>query len=242
MCRMFLCHGNFGEDAGRLFLALSETAKNDPLLVKAGSTWTSHSDGWGMAMLTGGSISLEKHREPIYENSVPEIISSGTILAHARKASPGEPLGNAFSHPFYAEDKRYIVLLAHNGSLDKHRIANCDPKCYEHNTDSGLFLSYIMTFSGTMKERFERAVFESLKNGVFGKLTNILIVALDKLTMSEELFYFSHNASHSEYGDLYLIEGKGWVGVFSSSILISEHFPASVSRKKVVYDTVMVLL
>ncbi|CAC12581.1 conserved hypothetical protein [Thermoplasma acidophilum] len=239
MCRMFLCHGNFGEDAGRLFLALSETAKNDPLLVKAGSTWTSHSDGWGMAMLSDGSIRFEKHSRPVYEDSVPTIISSGTVLAHARKASPGEPLGNAFSHPFYAEDERYIVLLAHNGSLDKHRIANCDPKCYDRNTDSGLFLSYIMTFPGTVKERFERAIFESLKNGVFGKLTNLLVVALDKFTMIEERLYFSHNASRSEYGDLYLVNGRGWTGVFSSSILMSAHFPAYVSKSKVENDTVM---
>lgn len=231
MCRMFMISGNFGNDATSIYSSLREVAERDPVLVGSNSSWSSHSDGWGMVSLERDSIVYRRELAPIYRSNIPDIPSSGIVLAHARAASPGEPHGAIHSHPYQHSDSRYTVFLTHNGSLKKDKLAMELGVDYMFDTDSNLFLKYIISMKGDIQERLQKSIDKAIDKEMFGKLTNIFVIAISNEDFQVDCLYYSYNPTKDEYGNLYEVYGDGWAGIFSSSIIEAAHFPAKTRNK-----------
>ncbi len=107
---------------------LASTSRYDPLLPTTSPG--GHSDGWGIAVHDTGSnnVLFYKSGEPFYtntlfyENIVRNLRCTCKGIIHIRRASPGEPLGLVYAHPFIAEAKG-LLALAHNGGVDKRILA-----------------------------------------------------------------------------------------------------------------------
>ncbi len=108
---------------------LASISRYDPLLPTTSPG--GHDDGWGMAIHDRGSnnVVFYKTSEPFYANMlfyesiVKNLRCTCKGVVHIRKASPGEPLGLVYAHPFVAEVKGFVAL-AHNGGVDKNVLAN----------------------------------------------------------------------------------------------------------------------
>jgi predicted glutamine amidotransferase len=146
MCRMFAYAGDSREDLTQLVGALSEAAKRDTVAEKVPLKDTVHDDGWGFAVYSKRGLTYHRAGRPIFREDVALPPTEGEILAvfHARQATPGNPVGERYSHPLLAETHNGLTLLAHNGSLCKDRLAerlhfagNLD-----RITDSELILRY----------------------------------------------------------------------------------------------------
>ncbi|MGC8609196.1 MAG: class II glutamine amidotransferase [Thermoplasmata archaeon] len=222
---MFIMNGNFGNDSALAYRSLREVAERDPVQVRNNASWTAHSDGWGMVSIQKNSIVYRRELTPIYRSEIPEIPTAGIIMAHVRKASQREPVGTVYSHPYESSDSRYTVFLAHNGSLNKEKIGSKLGMDSRFFTDSAMFLRYIMSEEGDIQERLQKSIGESIKNKIFGSLTNIFIIAISNADFKTDCFYYSYNPAENEYGKLYEVYGDGWSGVFSSSIIESTYFP-----------------
>lgn len=125
MCRMFAYAGDSRGDLKRLVNALSEAAKRDTVAEKVPLKDTVHADGWGFAVYSKRGLTYHRSSRPIFGEDVALPPTDGEIFAvfHARQVTPGNPVGERFSHPFLAETHDGLVLLAHNGSLYKDRLA-----------------------------------------------------------------------------------------------------------------------
>lgn len=231
MCRMFMMSGNFGNDSSNIYSSLREVAERDPVLMRSNSSWSSHSDGWGMVSLERDSIVYRRGLSPIYRSKIPDIPSSGIFLTHARAASPEEPRGAIHSHPYQYSDSRYTVFLTHNGSLKKDKIAMKLEVDYKFDTDSNLFLKYIMSMKGDLWERLQQSIDDAINEEIFGKLTNIFVIAISNENFQTDCFYYSYNPTGYEYGNLYEVYGNGWTGIFSSSIIEAVHFPTKTKKR-----------
>ncbi|MGC8506437.1 MAG: hypothetical protein ACP5NK_07020, partial [Thermoplasmata archaeon] len=94
-----------------------------------------------------------------------------------------------------------------------------------------LFLKYIMSMKGDFQERFQQSIDEAINKEMFGKLTNIFVIAISNENFHVDCSYYSYNPTKYEYGSLYEVYGKGWTGIFSSSIIEAVHFPAETKNK-----------
>ncbi len=237
---MFMIAGNFGNDAESIYKSLREVAERDPVLVREKSNWLSHSDGWGIVTISNDKIEHVRSSKPVFESDSPELINSGIMLMHARKASPGEPAGALMSHPYVYSDNDYTVFLAHNGSLNKNVLAQkLGIKSVDHDTDSSVFLKYMMSNDGNIGERFQKAIRECKENDVFKELTNIFVISVSKDDFKTRCFYYSHNVTNREYGKLYKVHGNGWTGIFSSSIIEANSFPAETEKNEIEYEKIL---
>ncbi len=237
---MFMITGNFGNDTESIYKSLREVAERDPVLVREKSSWSSHSDGWGIVSIGTSKIGHVRSSQPLFESGIPELINSGIMLMHARKASSGEPAGTLMSHPYVYSDNDYTVFLAHNGSLNKNVLAQkLGIDNVDHDTDSSVFLTYMMSNKGNVGERLQKAIKESRENDVFKKLTNLFVISVSKDDFKTQCFYYSHNVTDREYGKLYKVYGKGWTGIFSSSITEAKNFPAETEKNGVDYEKVL---
>jgi glutamine amidotransferase len=143
---MFAYAGDSREDLTRLVSALSEAAKSDTVAEKVPLKNTVHDDGWGFAVYSKRGLTYHRSGRPIFREDVALPPTDGKMFAvfHARQATPGNPVGERFSHPFLAENHNGLVLLAHNGSLYKDRLAEMLHFAGDLNriTDSELVLQY----------------------------------------------------------------------------------------------------
>ena len=122
---MFAYAGSSREELERLVSALQEAAKRDPIAEKAHLRKSIHSDGWGYAMYSDRKLTYHRSGRPIFEEGIVLPPTGGRMLAifHARQASVGNPRGEKFSHPFCSDAEDGLILLAHNGTLDKGKLA-----------------------------------------------------------------------------------------------------------------------
>ncbi len=125
MCRMFAYAGNSREDLARLVGALSKAAKRDTVAERVPLKNIVHGDGWGFAVYSKRGLTYHRSGRSIFNEDVVLPPTDGKILAvfHAKQATPGNPVGERFSHPFLAETPYGLILLAHNGSLYKDKLA-----------------------------------------------------------------------------------------------------------------------
>ena len=108
-----------------------------------------HRNGWGLALLDDGLVSVEK--EPVkasdsqyLRNRMTGRIESSRMFAHIRRATIGE-VSFCNTHPFYAKDSTGRVwVLMHNGTI--FDAPHLRPYQYrqEGTTDSERLLLYIV--------------------------------------------------------------------------------------------------
>ena len=143
---MFAYAGDSREDLTRLVNALSEAAKRDTVAEKVPLKNIVHDDGWGFAVYSKRGLTYHRSGRPIFKDGLALPPTDGEIFAvfHAKQATPGNPVGERFSHPFLAETDNGLILLAHNGSLYKDRLAERLDYAGDLSriTDSELILQY----------------------------------------------------------------------------------------------------
>ena len=125
MCRMFAYAGYSREDLAGLVNALRKAARRDTVAERVPLKDIVHGDGWGFAVCSNRGLVYHRSGQPIFGEDVVLPPTDGKIFAifHARQATPGNPVGEKFSHPFRGETDSGSILLAHNGSLNKDRLA-----------------------------------------------------------------------------------------------------------------------
>ena len=236
MCRMLAMTGDFSHVFPGIVRAFSEVTRKDPLADKDKGRSESHLDGWGFVYSGNGIIRHEKHDLPFFNDEIQDF-GSGSIIIHARQAAPGEPMGVSRNHPFYASDGRYDIFLCHNGWFDKDAISReislTDPENY---VDSEVFLKYAMKFPGTDLDKISASLETAFRENMIKSSANILALSIDRMSLSSKILYYtdvSEAKAYDEYYKMYFGEGSHWMGVFSSSIIRSRHFPENCKIKEV---------
>jgi len=228
MCRMFAMVGEFSQVFPEIFMSLQDVARYDPLLDAMGVDPPMHSDGWGYVSLEGENLVHYRTADPVYDSN-PVSAHRGFMLVHARKASPQEPHGVVNSHPFHASDQEMDVYLAHNGAFDKGGIAEIlGISEIKRQTDSEIFLRLVISQTGSLTQRLESAIEIATDKKLLTGTPNLLVFGLRKETREAEIAYYTappNSGVYVDYNRLYMAQGKGWSGVFSSSIIGSEFFP-----------------
>ena len=236
MCRMFAMVGEFSQVFPEIFLSLQDVARNDPLLDAMGIDPPMHSDGWGYVTLSGENLVHYRTAVPVYDSN-PVSAHNGFMIVHARKASPQEPHGVVNSHPFHASDQDMDIYLAHNGAFDKGGIAEIlGISEIRDQTDSEIFLRLVISQKGRLTQRLESAIEIAADKKLLTGTPNLLVFGVTKETMEPELAYYTappNSGAYVDYNRLYLVRGRGWSGVFSSSIIGSEFFPEDVEIDQV---------
>lgn len=116
-----------------------------------------HHNGWGLALLDDGVVSIEK--EPIravdsryLKNRLTGNIMTSRCMAHIRKATVGDvSFGN--THPFVLNDlsgKRWV--LVHNGTIFESAVLSPYIHVQEGSTDSERILFYIVEWINMLIE------------------------------------------------------------------------------------------
>lgn len=244
MCRMFCLTGNYSDDFDSIMKSFLEVTKNDPLITAKEGNFKSHDHGWGYVYQSGESVDFFRSSKPVFNSTIPGF-TYGNLIVHARKAATGEPMGTMASHPHFESDDQYEVYLAHNGWFNKPAIAKeMSVNNYSKFVDSHMFLKYIMSFKGEFLERLNSAISNAKKKGLINSTANLMILAIDRETGKSKIYYYTDSAEgygYTDYVKLYLVKGKAWHGVFSSSILISDEFPKDLIKVEVKRNTINVL-
>lgn len=244
MCRMLCLAGNYLPEYSSIMRSFWEITEKDPIITNKDGTFTSHDDGWGYVFHDGKDLEYFRSYEPIFKSSIPEL-PEGKIIMHARKAAPGEPKGIFACHPHFESDENYEVYLAHNGWFDKAALSKeLDLKESEKYVDSHVFLKYIMSFSGDIEKRLRSALNKSRESGFIKTTANLMVLSLDRTTGKSKIYAYTDVAESREYTEfvrLYQIEGNGWKGIFSSSIIYSHSFPKNLRISEVPRDRIISL-
>lgn len=209
MCRFYIYSGVPKAD---LYRALRLAAERDPYAPRG----FRHGDGWGYAVyLMNGSVAYYRSGSAIWRDPhVPPLGVAG--LSHARAASPGEPVGVLYSHPFqaYTLDGR-ILYVAHNGSVDKHKIGRLlgvDPSRFSDSWVLAMFLASRWDDpEGALAEAVQYV--KTALNLAVMELPGPRLYAYNYFKLSEEM------RGREEYYKLYRVAGEGWEAVVSSSLV-----------------------
>lgn len=231
---MFTVVGKYGDDIGDLFGSLVEVCKNDPFFPPDWNADPVHDDGWGYVMYDENAIDFKRYKEPIFSSKPPEFNREGLLIVHARKAASGEPVGLLDAHPHHRGDSQYDVYLVHNGSYNKDKIAE---KLHDSNLknqpDSEFFLDYLIRQNGSIEDRIRKTLDDADKYDFVKTTNNIFILAVDKSTRMGRLFYYGFSKRDYEYIVMYRVEGNGWKGVISSSMLKASKLPKDLKITRV---------
>ncbi len=174
--------------AAELVKLLAEAASRDPYLESIAGD-ARHCHGYGFAgfverdggfvmvwerfdaadLLGVGEESCTRNLEALREAlaRLADLVASsskGVLVAHARRASRGEPRGTFHAHPYLhtvAGRHGYrLIALAHNGGIDKAPLASLlglDPSSY---TDSGILAAWVarqVSYGLTVEEALREA-------------------------------------------------------------------------------------
>jgi predicted glutamine amidotransferase len=201
VCRLYISKGPI--DLSR---ALKLAARYDPYRPHEEKK---HGDGWGFVATSKTDFIYYKSGLPAWEDPT-SVVMKDAVLAHARAASPGEPIGPAHAHPYmvYTPDGR-ILFVAHNGYVDKRAMAaelGIDPSRY---TDSYVLALYLARRWDAPQEAFK----ETLK--YVKTALNVAVLELPDLTAHVYTYY----KGPREYYALYLVETDDAKAVVSSTLL-----------------------
>ncbi len=142
MCRLFIANAN-GTFIGKLYNSLIKAAKNDIF----GKGFV-HNTGWGYYVTNNNVSYFYKSSMPIFEDKIYLDIKEYEnyhAIFHARLAAEGQPIrGFIDSHPYLIHNNDSLLIIAHNGVVDKEIISkelNVNPKLYTDSEILGLLLS-----------------------------------------------------------------------------------------------------
>jgi predicted glutamine amidotransferase len=201
VCRLYISKGPI--DLSR---ALKLAARYDPYRPHKEKK---HGDGWGFVAASKTDFIYYKSGLPAWEDPT-SVVMKDVVLAHARAASPGEPIGPAHAHPYmvYTPDGR-ILFVAHNGYVDKGAMAaelGIDSTRY---TDSYVLALFLARRWDAPQEAFKEAL-KYVKTAL-----NVVVLELPDLTAHVYTYY----KGPREYYALYLIETDDAKAVVSSTLL-----------------------
>jgi glutamine amidotransferase len=201
VCRLYISKGPI--DLSR---ALKLAARYDPYRPHEEKK---HGDGWGFVAASNAGFIYYKSGLPAWEDHT-SVVMKDAVLAHARAASPGEPVGPAYAHPYmvYTPDGR-ILFVAHNGYVDKGAMAaelGIDPSRY---TDGYVLALFLARRWDAPQEAFK----ETLK--YVKTALNVAVLELPDLTAHVYTYY----RGPREYYALYLVETDDAKAVVSSTLL-----------------------
>jgi predicted glutamine amidotransferase len=201
VCRLYISKGPI--DLSR---ALKLAARYDPYRPHEEKK---HGDGWGFVAASNTGFIYYKSGLPAWEDPT-SVVMKDAVLAHARAASPGEPIGPAHAHPYmvYTSDGR-ILFVALNGYVDKGAMAaelGIDPSRY---TDSYVLALFLARRWDAPQEAFK----ETLK--YVKTALNVAVLELPDLTAHVYTYY----KGPREYYALYLVETDDAKAVVSSTLL-----------------------
>jgi glutamine amidotransferase len=204
VCRLYASRGPVD-----LCRALKLAARYDPY---SPDPERRHGDGWGFAVVQGPRVFYYRSSIPAWED--PTCIPAGdVVLAHARDASEGEPVGVLHAHPYmvHADDGR-TLFVAHNGSVDKRALAPlAGVGSPELHTDSFV----LALFLARRWHAPERAIEEALK--YVKSALNLVVLELPGARVHVHAYY--KDSQNRKYYALYLARGGGAVAVMSSTLL-----------------------
>lgn len=217
MCRFYIYSGVPDRD---LHKALALSAERDPYAPGG----FRHGDGWGYAVyLMNGSVAYYRSPLPIWEDPhLPPLGLAG--LAHARAASPGEPRGLLYAHPFQVQTRDgRILYVVHNGSVDKTALARSlgvDPSGF---SDSWLLALFLASRWDDPKAAVDEAL-QYVKTAL-----NIAVLELPGPRAYAYSYYElpeGDSERYARYYALYRAVGDGWEAVMSSTL--TRHVEARV--------------
>ncbi len=240
---MFALSGTYSDVVIPFFEAIKDVSQEDPMYdPDVAITVKSHADGWGYAFSDGNLLEAKKYSSPVFESTNTTFPSGGKLIVHSRKADKGEHIGLASSHPYHRSDTQEEVYFAHNGTYNKEKIlASLNMKSAGRMTDSEVFLEYVMSREGTIKDKVTAAIEDSGRLDFVKTTGNFFMISVDRESGNTTLFYYAYDTVGYDYTDLYIAQGKGWKGVFSSSLPKSASFPGDLKLSKVGSDTLNVL-
>ncbi|AFZ69835.1 hypothetical protein Calag_0043 [Caldisphaera lagunensis DSM 15908] len=142
MCRLFIANAK-GSFIEKLYNSLMNAAGND--IFAKGLT---HDTGWGYYIANSNISNFYKSGSPIFKDKISLNIDEDKnyhAIFHARLAAKGQPIrGFIDSHPYLIHNKDSLLILAHNGVVDKEIISkelNVDYRLYTDSEILGLLLS-----------------------------------------------------------------------------------------------------
>lgn len=202
MCRLYLSKGSVN-----LSKALKFAARYDPY---APSEKKQHGDGWGFVAATRLSFMYYKSAAPAWDDPIP-VPMWEAVLAHARAASIGEPLGAEHAHPYAVHlPNGGMIFVAHNGSVDKYSLAaevGIDPN---RHTDSYVLALYLARHWDDLEKALDNVANLYMKTAL-----NVVILEYPSL----RAFAYSRYKGNRNYYALYILNAKDYTAVVSSTLL-----------------------
>lgn len=249
MCRFFALAARELFDVKEWFTALRKAAQSDPTMPK-GWLGASHKDGWGIAAFTQNSLILYKSPSGIWNDCMVNVIAENlkppmAVVAHARKASKGMPLGVGAAHPFALHLRNGgILFVAQNGGVDIEKTLElCKNKPDVNNVDSFVYsvaLAEIVEEKGLKNALVE--LHKELENrGAIPHMANTATLLVEKResSWSVELGLVRHVLDETllEYGELYWLRDDNFFTVASSALarVLSDRFKMKpIERNEVI--------
>ncbi|MCS7104892.1 MAG: class II glutamine amidotransferase [Thermofilaceae archaeon] len=225
-------------DAKEWFTALRKAAQNDPTMPK-GRSEASHKDGWGTAAFTQNRLIFYKSPSCIWNDCMANVIAENlkppmAVVAHARKASKGMPLGVGAAHPFALHLRSgEILFVAQNGGVNIEKTQElCKKKPGDNNVDSFVYsvaLAEIVEEKG-LKDALTELHRELENREAIRHMANTasLLVEKRESSWSFELGVVRHVLDETllEYGELYWLRDDNLFAVASSTLarLLGDRF------------------
>ncbi|WP_084739715.1 class II glutamine amidotransferase [Sulfuracidifex tepidarius] len=200
---MLAYFGSSSRRLNELISCLKLSSEKDPL------NGASHDSGWGYVLIKKDSISYYRSGKPIFKETIPVFLDDEDMIAifHARKATTGL-VGSQFSHPYMETNESGTHFFAHNGTINKRRLAQKMGIEDQGFVDSELAFKYLINTGDieTLKDYTETAL-------------NLFYVKIDRYTQEAELRYLNYVAPHHDrpYYHLYIDTSDG-IAVYSSSL------------------------
>ncbi|WP_292320342.1 hypothetical protein [Caldisphaera sp.] len=142
MCRLFISNSNKNMIEG-LYKSLIKASKKDIFY-----NGIKHNTGWGYYITNPETSLYYKSSKPIFDDKASiNLIDESKYYAifHSRLAAKDQPVrGFIDSHPYLVHTQNSLIVLAHNGVVDKYKISkevNVNPKLYTDSEVLGLLFS-----------------------------------------------------------------------------------------------------
>jgi glutamine amidotransferase len=124
-----------------------------------------HDDGWGISWIEDDQVkafhSMEDINRFVLETKIRDsICTSSAFILHARKASPGIPIGEEYCHPFIRPSSNGEYALAHNGTIFEPKRFTVSQEPVSQSDSERLLLHLIHTMEDQDQEM--QVVFEDV--------------------------------------------------------------------------------